>query len=550
MKRLSAIVVLCALLAGVHVAAAPKWIAVAGSENEPNSWYCFQKDLYVAEPVDSGAVVRIACDSKYWLWINGRQVVLEGSVKRGPNPSDTYFDDVDVAPYLRSGSNVVSVLVWYFGKDGFSHKSSGRGALIVDGGSVVPGLDSDASWRGAVHPAYYTPEGDVPNYRLPESNIGFDAGRDIAGWETTYQDSWLQAEEIGLEGDAPWGMLHHRVIPQWRDFGLRDYVDTYVRHGSECDTLVAVLPYNAQVMPYMEVEASAGRRIGIVTDNYAGGGELNLRAEYITADGLHRYENKGWINGHKVYYIYPHDVTVRKVMYRETGYDTDMAGEFRCDDDFFNLLWRKAVRTLYITMRDTYMDCPDRERAQWWGDVVNESGEAFYALSVSSHKLMKKGMYELIGWQRPDSTIHSPVPGCYDHELPGQMLASVGRYGFWNYYLNTGDLQPIRDLYDGVGCYLKVWSYEPDGTVAPRKGGWHWGDWGDNIDKTVLYNAWYYMALDGYRLMSEALGEYAAADSLAAEMKSLKEAFNRVFWNGKAYRHSGYEGETDDRVQA
>ncbi|MFR7465122.1 MAG: hypothetical protein ACLUVG_09725 [Phocaeicola vulgatus] len=30
-------------------------------------------------------------------------------------------------------------------------------------------------------------------------------------------------------------------------------------------------------------------------------------------------------------------------------------------------MWEKSQRTLYITMRDTYMDCPDRERAQWWG---------------------------------------------------------------------------------------------------------------------------------------------------------------------------------------
>lgn len=46
-----------------------------------------------------------------------------------------------------------------------------------------------------------------------------------------------------------------------------------------------------------------------------------------------------------------------------------------------NELWKRSVRTLYITMRDSYMDCPDRERAQWWGDEVNELGEAFYALS-------------------------------------------------------------------------------------------------------------------------------------------------------------------------
>ena len=41
-------------------------------------------------------------------------------------------------------------------------------------------------------------------------------------------------------------------------------------------------------------------------------------------------------------------------------------------------------------MRDNYMDCPDRERAQWWGDEVNELGEAFYALSPSGRKTSRK----------------------------------------------------------------------------------------------------------------------------------------------------------------
>lgn len=69
----------------------------------------------------------------------------------------------------------------------------------------------------------------------------------------------------------------------------------------------------------------------------------------------------------------------------------------------------KTARTLYVTMRDTYMDCPDRERAQWWGDMVNESGEAFYALSLPAADLTRKGMLELIKWQRRDSTIYSQI---------------------------------------------------------------------------------------------------------------------------------------------
>ncbi len=160
-------------------------------------------------------------------------------------------------------------------------------------------------------------------------------------------------------------------------------------------------------------------------------------------------------------------------------------------------------------------------------------------------------MYELIGWQRPDGSIFAPVPAAnWDSELPGQMLASIGYYGFWNYYKHSGDIQPISDLFPGVRKYMRLWTHASDGTIEDRKGGWHWGDWGDNIDKTALYNAWYYLAQKGEMLMAEALGLDNEADSIRNEMSLLKRAFNQSFWNGVSYRHPHYTGETDDRVQA
>ena len=128
-------------------------------------------------------------------------------------------------------------------------------------------------------------------------------------------------------------------------------------------------------------------------------------------------------------YELPEGVEVLDVKYRETGYDTSFAGSFSCNDPMLTRLWDKSQRTLYITMRDTYMDCPGRERAQWWGDVVNELGEAFYALDEKAHLLTRKGIRELMGWQRADSTIFAPVPaGNYKDELPMQMLASESHY--------------------------------------------------------------------------------------------------------------------------
>ena len=188
------------------------------------------------------------------------------------------------------------------------------------------------------------------------------------------------------------------------------------------------------------------------------------------------------------------------------------------------------------------MDCPDRERAQWWGDVVNELGEAFYALDEKAHLLTRKGIHELMGWQRADSTIFAPVPaGNYKDELPMQMLASVSHYGFWTYYMGTGDQQTIADVLPRVKKYIHVWKTDAQGLVIPRSGGWTWGDWGENKDMTLLFNLWYAIALKGYEEMNQLAGEAEEAAWARTTADKLRKEFHRTFWNGKYYVSPGYQ---------
>ena len=303
--------------------------------------------------------------------------------------------------------------------------------------------------------------------------------------------------------------------------------------------------------PYIELEAPAGDTIRIQTDNYRGGSENNVRAEYITREGLQAYENPGWMNGHYVWYILPDGVEVKKVAFRETGYDTEFAGSFACDDPFLNELWKKAARTLYITMRDTYFDCPDRERAQWWGDAVNELGEAFYALSPSSHKLAAKGIRELVNWQRDNGVLYSPVPGVGTSELPLQMLASIGWYGFYTQYFYSGDSSFVAEVYEPVHRYLhQVWQVGEDGLPLLRKGDWNWGDWGEDIDMGVLTTCWYYLALKAEREFATMLDRREDAEKDTRMMEKIEKAFDGAYWTGSVFRSKEYQGADDDRAQA
>lgn len=527
-----------------------KWIVNFDNQSITNSWFAFRKQVTLGK-VPQQAIARIAADSKYWMWINGEQVVFEGSLKRGPNPTDTYFDEVDIAPYLKQGSNVIAILTWYFGKDGFSHISSGKAGLLFDCVSPELRIVSDKSWMSTRLQAYGTCSDPLPNFRLSESSICYDARKEIGDWILPDYDGKGMAgvRVFGEAGCYPWNKLHKRNIPLFKDYGLKDYSRQYSRG----DTLICELPYNCQLTPYLKVEAPEGKVIKIYTDNYLfyDGAGTGIRAEYITRKGIQEYENLAWVNGHKVYYVLPEGVKVLSVKFRETGYDTEFEGSFSCSDDFLNQLWKKSCRSLYITMRDNFMDCPDRERAQWAGDAVNESMEAYYALSVSSHDLVKKWLYETVDWQRPDGSMFAPVPaGNWFDELPGQVLATIGRYGVWNYYLYTGDRQLLKDLYPGIKKYLDLWLPDGKGTMQFREGDWTWGDWGDHRDMMLLYNLWYYIAVQGMEHSATELGYTDDAQKCRNFLATFKESFNHRFWNGKSYRHPDYKDRTDDRVQA
>ena len=531
-----------------------QWI---GSSPAPagrkNLWTCYRKSFDLSKK-PAVAPARIAVDSKYWLWVNGQLVVREGGLKRGPTPGDTYFDEVDLAPQLRQGSNTVAVLVWYFGKEGFSHKSSGTSALLFQLSAEGVKVASDASWRAIVHPSFGDTGEPHPNYRLAESNIRFDAAKDLTGWEQPgFADgSWPVSNELGAPDCPPWGKLVARPVPLWKDYGLKPYVNAAdLPKVSDERTIKARLPYNAQVTPWLKVEAKAGQLIKIQTDNYRGGSENNMRAEYVTSDGIQEFECFGWMNGHEVQYEMPAGIKILGLQFRESGFASDFSGTFDCDDDFMNRLRAKAVRTLYITMRDTYMDCPDRERALWWGDAVNELGESFYAFDRRSDRLTRKCMLDLIGWQKPDGVLFAPVPaGNWDKDLPLQMLASIGRTGFWTYGLYSGDMATLQAVYPGVKHYLLIWEMQADGLVVPRRGAWEWGDWGENIDLTVLYNAWYHIALQGMRSMAVALKHDADLAWIDGRLKSIEGAFNKTFWKDGQYRSPDYKGLTDDRANA
>ena len=543
MKRLI-FCILTMLVPAAIFAQTASWITADDTtRNDRNVWIEFQKEFILKKQAKK-AEARIAADSKYWLWINGEMVVFEGGLKRGPNRNDTYYDVVDLASYLRKGKNEIKVLLWHFGKSGFSHNSSGKSGIIIDAPAI--GLRTDKSWLSQRLDCYQMADKPRPNYRLSEANIRYDAR--LEG-----QERLIPSLEIGKWGDQPWGNLIVRPIPQWKDYGVKDAQWTAGKDDEGNVVLAARLPYNMQMTPIIELTAAKeGITVRMETDHIMGGSEPCIRAEYITRTGHQCYESLGWMNGDELRIIYPENsgVEINAIRYRETGYNCEREGSFTSSDETINRFWEKAMRTLYVNMRDTYFDCPDRERAQWWGDVTILIGQSFYQLSPDANALMKKAIYELVDWQREDGTLYSPVPsGTWKNELPAQMLSSVSTYGFWYYYMHTGDLKTIEHAYPAVKRYLDVWKLDEDGLTEFRSGGWSWGDWGYHIDIRMILASWHYLALESAIKMAGVTGNEADIPGYERIRESIYTAFNK-HWNGYAYRYPSYLGATDDRIHA
>jgi alpha-L-rhamnosidase len=519
-----------------------------------NTWLCWRNSFDLTEKPTAKIVANIAVDSKYWLYINGQMVVFEGQLKRGPTPDDTYFDVVEIGKYLKKGKNTIALLHWYWGKNGFSHKSSGKAGLLFE---IAPQLDasfklasSSQTWKVTHHPSFLRDSPKPhPNYRLSEYNIHFDSNLDINNWfSTDYDDfKWANAIEKGKAPCTPWGQMWERNIPQWYDSGLIKYPSITKRMGAKQDTIIAFLPRNLTITPYFEAEAQGGERIEIRTDNYKGGSEFNVRTDYIARKGKQTFETFGFMNGHEVWYIVPKSVTLSNLKYRETRYNTEGVGYFKSNDDFLNKLWEKSRNTLDISMRDNYMDCPDRERAQWWGDAVLQVGETFYAYNRQADLLTQKAISNFVEWQKQDSVLYAPVPaGNWHNELPGQSLATV--WGIKDYFDHSGDTAIMRYAYPFVKKYMDIWKMDENDLVIHREGGWMWHDWGNHVDVPVLDNVWYYRALESLGKMAELSGNTEGVVALKIKKEKLKAAFQKAFWNGKAYVSKKYKMAADDRA--
>ena len=453
----------------------------------------------------------------------------------------------------------------------------------------------------------YTP-GTGNGWSRPYNQVAAGA----APWRGLYKRPIPQWMDYGLT-----------IVPksEWINLGSnRDYNFTsyHMAVTSGCTRIAVWLPYNAQFTPYLKLSSAttAGQTIIMTTDTYGSG---STTSSYTTKAGAQEYEAKNWINGDKLYFDIPSGILnyVEELGFRESGYALNMvshkkgafshiragipadnsyanfpgwfdsvidystdwsapgktypftgghtwlASQVSADNNYYDELWKKAVRTLYLTCRDIFMDCPDRERGQYIGDAVNEFEEAYYSLGPEFYPLVKKAYYEIFDWQftttvsgRTYYVTSNVRPGKLGQELSSQVLSCI--YSLSDYYLYTGDTDCVEHVWQKMYNYLQNWDIlttgnyigllgmRADGTNGGYSTLSEWWDWGSNIDKRLLLQNEYYMCANAlYNLANKPeiniTMTQTQKDFLEGRIKTIKDNYEKM-WdpNVNAYRDRDY----------
>lgn len=550
-----------------------EWIWTKQKIGEPNTWVALRKEVNIDDfnPNDTNqtATAFISADSKYWLWINGEQVVFEGSYTGGPSPvkpspridyfpiaSNKYYDQIDIKPYLKKGKNTIAALGWYYGANGDkgTHISARVGGFIFQAKIGTQSIISDVSWKAKQHNAYQSVKKEK-HRRVAAWSVNYDARKDMNDWTEkawylpNYDDStWEAAKSMHQPPRAPFYQLFPSEIPPLTNHGLANctnYPELKFPFVSDGKKIQCQLDFNKNFTPYFDIEAKEGLYVHVKTNM----SRNTIETFYTTKQGRQQFESYSWMNGRIIEYTIPKGVKVHGLKYRWTGVG-EAKGNFESDDPWYTRIWQMSENTLYICARDNFMDTPDRERGLWIGDVADQASYLFYTMDKPGRDLLKKAIRVTMAFSDSESGIFAGLgPGRF-RELPAQSLQFIDQ-AIWHYYYNTGDKETLAYAYPYVHKYLTLWGMKDNGLATFRNGAWKWTDWGpqDTIDYDVIQNALYYSALVSARKMAKTLGDTSHIAMYDQRIDSIKAAYQKHYWQDGFYS-SNPKKFKDDRANA
>ncbi|HRU05631.1 MAG TPA: family 78 glycoside hydrolase catalytic domain [Candidatus Brocadiia bacterium] len=417
------------------------------------------------------ARIWITADDCYKLWVNGHYV---GQGPAQQHPWRYYFNEWDTTAFLRVGENTLAAHVYYQGlPNHYLNSMDQRMGLVaearieLDGGGEALIL-SDASWRYKIIGCETNvgPE-EIKRQRSPEHYYAASFSGGMAGYFTGFQENvdarriergWREA---GFD-DSHWG------TPSVVDLAAKDYV-FFAQPTPPVETYrmkprsVVLREPGRYVADFGEEVAGAVRlrqsgRDGHVVE-IRHGEELNpdgsvrwrMRCsteyrEFWTLSGereqeLEPYGYKGFRYVEVIGAVDP--VTADNLCVEARRYPWPAeAARFECSLPALNRIWDICARGVRLCAQEVYVDCPQREKGQYLGDVT-VTGHA-HMLLTGDGRLCRKALDDFAQSARITPFVQAAAPGnlhmeIADYSMQYPLLVE-------QYFRQTGDVEAVREF--------------------------------------------------------------------------------------------------------
>jgi hypothetical protein len=496
-----------------------RWITHPAAPKADYGVWLFRRNFDLAAK-PARFVVHVTADARYRLWVNGEPVL------RGPqasDPAEWRYESLDLAPWLKSGTNVIAAQVIGYG-DLAPYPSMGlRTAFLLQGDTAAERVaDTGAAWKVTRADAYAPFRADrdrLHTFVVVGPGDEVDAAKHPWGWQQTdfAENGWSTPRVLGHGLPHGWGTdvdywLKPRSIPLLEETPER--LARVVRASGV--TLPAGFP--AQAAPFT---VPAGTKAAILLDQghltnaypqltVSGGRGASVTLRY--AEGLfdakgqkgHRDEHQGRElrglgdrfrpDGGTRRLFAPMDfrtyrylqldletgtepLTIEDLSGVFTGYPFKENARFTSDDPALAKIWEVGWRTARLCAIDTYVDCPYYEQLQYVGDTRLQS---LISLYVSGDDRLVRNALELYDRSRlPEGLTQSRYPS-----FSPQLINTFSL--FWvdmlhDYWRHRSDDAFLRARLTGVQSVLAWFEAKIDpatGLLGPLPY-WTFVDWAD-----------------------------------------------------------------------
>src|SRR6266478_3307400 len=404
------------------------WITCPDAPVRDAAVFHFRK-LLTLENAPAHFIVHVSADNQFLLYINQHRVAT------GPARGDLAhwrFETYDLAPFLRSGTNLLAATVWNFGvHSALAQMSDRSGFLLQSDTATEQAADSNETWeveeeKGITAAA---PSG-TPNSRWKNAHrIGKASSRGQSFPSTNWELVPDQLPRMAMEL-APVG----RVV---RASGIdlpAQFPDRPLMVPAHANASILIdASHLTTAYPELTVSGGAGSSIRVTyaealyddkgnkgnRDEFAGKHIAGLHDELLPDGPTRTFVPLTW----KTWRFMQLDITtsnealhVDRLHSWFTAFPFEQRGFFDSDDSSLAAIWEIGWRTARLDAHDTYMDTPYWERLQYVGDTRIQ---ALISYTVAGDDRLARQAIQAINDSRiPDGITQSRYPSSLPQYIP------------------------------------------------------------------------------------------------------------------------------------